>query len=138
MRALVIREGGGLVVEDRPAPDPGDHDVLVRVAGAGINRADLLQRAGRYPAPPGAPPDIPGLEFAGVVEAPGPAAPRTSSTGPPSSAWPIRSWRRRASTLPASPPRLTPPPGRSTSPSTSSAARTSVSTWPPPPPRAGS
>src|SRR5438132_8012192 len=73
MRALVIREGGGLVVEDRPAPDPGDHDVLVRVAGAGINRADLLQRAGHYPAPPGSPPDIPGLEFAGTVEAAGPA-----------------------------------------------------------------
>ena len=73
MRALVIQEGGRLVVEDRPVPEPGDHDVLVRVAGAGINRADLLQRAGRYPAPPGAPPDIPGLEFAGVVEAAGPA-----------------------------------------------------------------
>jgi len=73
MRALVIKEGGGLVVEDRPVPEPGDHDVLVRVAGAGINRADLLQRAGRYPAPPGAPPDIPGLEFSGVVEAAGPA-----------------------------------------------------------------
>src|SRR5438045_9508573 len=73
MRALVIKEGSRLVVEDRPVPEPGDHDVLVRVAGAGINRADLLQRAGRYPAPPGAPPDIPGLEFAGVVEAAGPA-----------------------------------------------------------------
>ena len=73
MRALVIKEGGRLVVEDRPVPEPGDHDVVVRVAGAGINRADLLQRAGRYPAPPGAPPDIPGLEFAGVVEAAGPA-----------------------------------------------------------------
>src|SRR5919202_1866302 len=71
MRALVIQEGGRLVVEDRPVPEPGDHDVVVRVAGAGINRADLLQRAGRYPAPPGAPPDIPGLEFAGVVEAAG-------------------------------------------------------------------
>jgi NADPH2:quinone reductase len=73
MRALVIQEGGRLVIEDRPVPPPGDHDVLVRVAGAGINRADLLQRAGHYPAPPGAPPDIPGLEFAGVVEAVGSA-----------------------------------------------------------------
>jgi putative PIG3 family NAD(P)H quinone oxidoreductase len=73
MRALVIHEGGRLAVEDRPVPEPGDHDVLVRVAGAGINRADLLQRAGRYPAPPGAPPDIPGLEFSGVVEAAGSA-----------------------------------------------------------------
>jgi putative PIG3 family NAD(P)H quinone oxidoreductase len=73
MRALVIQEGGRLVVEDRPVPEPGDHEVLVRVHGAGINRADLLQRAGRYPAPPGVPPDIPGLEFAGVVEAAGSA-----------------------------------------------------------------
>ena len=71
MRALVIHEGGGLVVEDRPVPEPGADQVLVRVQGAGINRADLLQRAGRYPAPPGVPADIPGLEFAGVVEAVG-------------------------------------------------------------------
>jgi NADPH:quinone reductase len=71
MRALVIQEGGRLVVEDRPVPDPGPDQVLVRINGAGINRADLLQRAGRYPAPAGAPPDIPGLEFAGVVEAVG-------------------------------------------------------------------
>jgi NADPH:quinone reductase-like Zn-dependent oxidoreductase len=41
--------------------------VLVRVAGAGLNRADLMQRAGFYPAPPGSPPDIPGMEFAGTV-----------------------------------------------------------------------
>jgi NADPH:quinone reductase len=72
MRALVIQEGGGLAIEDRPVPQPGPDQVLVRVHGAGINRADLLQRAGRYPAPPGVPPDIPGLEFAGVVEAVGP------------------------------------------------------------------
>ena len=71
MRALVISEGGRLVVEDRPVPEPAAGQVLVRISGAGINRADLLQRAGRYPAPPGAPPDIPGLEFAGVVEAVG-------------------------------------------------------------------
>ena len=71
MRALVIQEGGHLVVEDRPVPEPAPGQVLVRVSGAGINRADLLQRAGRYPAPPGAPADIPGLEFAGVVEAVG-------------------------------------------------------------------
>jgi putative PIG3 family NAD(P)H quinone oxidoreductase len=45
--------------------------VIVRVHGAGLNRADLMQRAGGYPAPPGAPPDIPGLEFAGVVDAAG-------------------------------------------------------------------
>src|SRR2546423_7998681 len=71
MRALVIQEGGRLVIEDRPVPEPEGDQVLVRVNGAGINRADLLQRAGRYPAPSGAPPDIPGLEFAGVVEAVG-------------------------------------------------------------------
>ncbi len=71
MRALVIQEGGRLVIEDRPVPEPSADQVLVRVNGAGINRADLLQRAGRYPAPPGVPPDIPGLEFAGVVEAVG-------------------------------------------------------------------
>ena len=76
MRALVIHEGGRLVVEDRPVPEPAADQVLVRVTGAGINRADLLQRAGRYPAPPGAPPDIPGLEFAGVVEAVGSAVSR--------------------------------------------------------------
>ena len=73
MRALVIQEGGRLVIEDRPVPEPAADQVLVRVHGVGINRADLLQRAGRYPAPPGAPPDIPGLEFAGVVEAAGSA-----------------------------------------------------------------
>src|SRR5581483_6154799 len=71
MRALVISEGGHLDVEDRPVPEPAPDEVLVRVAGAGINRADILQRAGRYPAPPGAPADIPGLEFAGTVEAVG-------------------------------------------------------------------
>ncbi|MDQ1493203.1 MAG: NADPH:quinone reductase [Actinomycetota bacterium] len=73
MRALVIQEGGRLVIEDRPVPEPADDQVLVRVSGAGLNRADLLQRAGRYPAPPGAPPDIPGMEFAGTVEAAGAA-----------------------------------------------------------------
>ena len=73
MKALVIQEGGRLVLEDRPVPEPGDDQVLVRVHGAGINRADLLQRAGRYPAPAGVPADIPGLEFSGVVEAVGTA-----------------------------------------------------------------
>jgi putative PIG3 family NAD(P)H quinone oxidoreductase len=72
MRALVIQEAGRLVIEERPVPSPTGDQVLVRVAGAGLNRADLLQRAGRYPAPPGAPADIPGLEFAGTVEAVGP------------------------------------------------------------------
>ena len=72
MRALVIQEGGRLVIEDRPVPEPAADQVLVRVSGAGINRADLLQRVGHYPAPPGAPADIPGLEFSGTVEAVGP------------------------------------------------------------------
>ncbi len=73
MRALVLSEGGRLSVEDRPVPEAVADQVVVRVHSAGINRADLLQRAGRYPPPPGAPADIPGLEFAGVVEATGPA-----------------------------------------------------------------
>jgi putative PIG3 family NAD(P)H quinone oxidoreductase len=56
-----------LVVDDRPTPEPGPGEVLVRVHGAGLNRGDLAQRAGGYPAPPGAPADIPGLEFAGEI-----------------------------------------------------------------------
>lgn len=77
MRALMIQPGndsrGTLAVVEVPRPVPGPDDVLVRVHGAGINRADLLQLAGHYPAPPGVPPDIPGLEFAGVVESVGAA-----------------------------------------------------------------
>ena len=72
MRALAIHDGGRLAVEERPVPEPGGDQVLVRVHGAGINRADLLQRAGGYPAPAGVPPDIPGLEFAGTVATVGP------------------------------------------------------------------
>jgi putative PIG3 family NAD(P)H quinone oxidoreductase len=68
MRALAISDGDLAVVE-REVPVPGPGQALVRVHGAGLNRADLLQRAGRYPAPPGVPADVPGLEFAGVVEA---------------------------------------------------------------------
>lgn len=71
MRALTV-DGGRLVVAERPVPAPVADQVLVRVHGAGLNRADLLQVAGVYPPPPGAPPDVPGLEFAGVVEAAGP------------------------------------------------------------------
>ena len=62
------------MVADRPDPEPRADLVVVRVQGAGLNRADLLQLAGNYPAPAGSPPDIPGLEFAGVVEAMGPDA----------------------------------------------------------------
>ena len=72
MRAVVIKSYGGVegleVHEvERPA-DPTADRVLVRVRAAGLNRADILQRRGRYPAPDGAPQDIPGLEFAGEVE----------------------------------------------------------------------
>ena len=72
MRGVIAPGDGTLRVEDRPAPEPGPGEVRVRVHGAGINRADLMQRLGFYPAPPGIPPDIPGLEFAGVVDALGP------------------------------------------------------------------
>jgi len=71
MRAVVISEPGGpdvLRVEERPRPELGPSEIRVRVASSGINRADLLQRQGRYPAPDGWPRDIPGLEFAGTVE----------------------------------------------------------------------
>ncbi len=70
MRAVVIREPGPpSVLETREVPPPSlpPHHVRVRVKYAGVNRADLLQRLGRYPAPPGAPPDIPGLEYVGTV-----------------------------------------------------------------------
>ena len=71
MRAIVItRFGGPEVLQFREVPDPpaGPEDVVVRVRAAGVNRADLLQRRGLYPAPPGVADDIPGLEFAGEVE----------------------------------------------------------------------
>jgi NADPH:quinone reductase len=51
----------------RPVPEPGPDEVLIRVAAAGVNRPDVLQRKGLYPPPAGAPPDIPGLEVAGEV-----------------------------------------------------------------------
>jgi NADPH2:quinone reductase len=71
MRAVTTMGDGTIEVREHPDPQPGPGEVLVRVAGAGLNRADLMQRAGFYPAPPGAPPDIPGLEFAGTVVAVG-------------------------------------------------------------------
>ena len=72
MRAVTIRDGA-LAWEDHPDPEPGRGEVVVRVRAAGINAADLLQRQGLYPAPPGSPPDIPGLELAGEVLRVGPA-----------------------------------------------------------------
>jgi NADPH:quinone reductase len=66
MRAATIRDGS-VVVEEHPDPEPGVGEILVRVRAAGLNGADLLQRKGVYPAPPGSPPDIPGLELAGEV-----------------------------------------------------------------------
>jgi len=72
MRAAVITRPGGpevLAIEERPDPEPGPGEVLVRVRASALNRADLLQREGHYPAPPGWPPDIPGMEFAGEIAA---------------------------------------------------------------------
>src|SRR6516162_443133 len=74
MRAVVIREPGGpevLELRDVPSPEPSRGEARVRVRATAVNRADLLQRLGRYPAPPGVPADIPGMEFAGIVEAVG-------------------------------------------------------------------
>ena len=75
MRAVTISDGA-IVVEERPDPEPGSGELLVRVRAAGLNGADMLQRQGAYPAPPGSPPDIPGLELAGEVAALGPGAGR--------------------------------------------------------------
>ena len=75
MRAVTLRDGE-LTVADHPDPAPGAGEVLVRVRAAGLNGADMMQRRGLYPAPPGAPQDIPGLELAGEVEALGSGASR--------------------------------------------------------------
>jgi NADPH:quinone reductase len=75
MRAVTIRDKQ-LSVEEHPDPIPGAGEVLVRVRAAGLNGADMMQLRGHYPAPPGSPPDIPGLELAGEVAACGPGAER--------------------------------------------------------------
>jgi NADPH2:quinone reductase len=75
MRAATIRDGE-VVVAEHPDPEPGHGEVLVRIRAAGLNGADLLQRKGFYPAPPGSPADIPGLELAGEVARTGPGASR--------------------------------------------------------------
>lgn len=77
MRAAIITRPGGpevLEVRDVPTPKPAADQVLVRVRAAGLNRADILQRRGHYPPPPGASQDIPGMEFAGEVAELGPEA----------------------------------------------------------------
>lgn len=73
MIAIEIIEPGGpevLKAVERPKPEPGDHELLIEIAAAGVNRPDLMQRQGRYPPPPGAS-DIPGLEISGTVVAVG-------------------------------------------------------------------
>jgi putative PIG3 family NAD(P)H quinone oxidoreductase len=77
MRAVVITRPGGpevLEIQQRDRPTPQSNEILVHVHATALNRADLLQRQGRYPAPPGAATDIPGLEFAGTVESLGKGA----------------------------------------------------------------
>jgi len=71
VRAVVFTGAGGnevIQIEERPDPVLGPEDVVVRVSYAGLNPADIVQREGNYPAPPGSPPDVPGLEVAGTVE----------------------------------------------------------------------
>jgi NADPH2:quinone reductase len=75
MKAATIRDGQ-ILVEEHPDPVPGTGELLVRVRAAGLNGADMMQKRGHYPAPPGAPQDIPGLELAGEVVARGPGATR--------------------------------------------------------------
>lgn len=79
MRAICIREPGGvdvLEMRELAEPEPGPGEIRVAVRATGLNRADLLQRRGLYPPPPGEREDVPGLEFAGAVEALGPRATR--------------------------------------------------------------
>jgi NADPH:quinone reductase len=75
MHAVTLKDGE-VTVQEHPDPAPGVGEVLVRVRAAGLNGADMMQRRGLYPAPPGAPQDIPGLELAGEVAALGPGATR--------------------------------------------------------------
>jgi NADPH2:quinone reductase len=70
MKAIVITQPGApevLQIEERPMPACSADEVLVKVAAAGVNRPDVSQRKGHYPPPPGASPDIPGLEIAGTI-----------------------------------------------------------------------
>lgn len=79
MKAIAISRFGGpevLTVVERPLPEPARGEVRVRIRATAINRADLLQRMGAYPAPADSPPDVPGLEIAGEVDAVGPGVER--------------------------------------------------------------
>jgi NADPH:quinone reductase len=75
MKAVIITKFGGsevLEIEERPKPEPGLGQIRVRVHASALNRADVSQRRGNYPAPPGSPADISGMEYAGEVDALGP------------------------------------------------------------------
>ncbi len=77
MKAIIITRPGGpevLEMQERPKPEPGVGQIRVRVRASALNRADLMQREGNYPVPPGVPADISGMEYAGEVDALGPGA----------------------------------------------------------------
>lgn len=77
MKAVIITRPGGpdvLEIQERPKPEPGVGQIRVRVRASALNRADLMQREGNYPVPPGVPADISGMEYAGEVDALGPSA----------------------------------------------------------------
>lgn len=78
MKALLVDKSGGtpkMKMGETPAPDAGEHDLLVKIESTALNRADLLQKAGKYPPPEGASPIL-GLEMAGIIEAVGPGVTR--------------------------------------------------------------
>jgi len=77
MKAVIITRPGGpevLEIQERPRPEPGLGQIRVRVCASALNRADLMQREGNYPVPPGYPADISGMEYVGEVDALGPGA----------------------------------------------------------------
>ena len=77
MKAVIITRPGGaevLEIQERAKPEPGVGQIRIRVRASALNRADLLQRAGNYPVPPGVPVDMPGMEYAGEVDALGASA----------------------------------------------------------------
>ena len=77
MKAVIITRPGGadvLEIQERPRPEPGVGQIRVRVRASALNRADLMQREGNYPVPPGVSADISGMEYAGEVDSLGPQA----------------------------------------------------------------